>query len=101
RTTDPISGKSAGRYDTCTRSRTCPLAMEVYSANEYWVKGASLLHTDPKGMIDLDDHPMARLYFLSGLQHGGVAMVCHQPGNPLEAAPILRALWEALDQWST
>ena len=31
------------------RPNTCPLAMEIYSANEYWVKAASLLHTDPDG----------------------------------------------------
>ena len=49
RTTDPITGKTAGRYDTCTATNTCPLAMEIYSANEYWVKAASLLHTEPAG----------------------------------------------------
>ena len=47
RTTDPITGKTAGRYDKCTMTKTCPLAMEVYSANEYWVKAASLFTTDP------------------------------------------------------
>jgi len=105
RLTDPISGKTAGRYDACTKTKTCPLAMEVYSANEYWVKGASLFHTDPMGTVDLPDHAMARLYLVSSHQHGvGNANAkgnCQQPGNPLDAAPILRALWEALDQWST
>ena len=67
---DPISGKTAGRYDACTKTNTCPLAMEIYSANEYWVKGASLFHTDPMGKMDLPDHPMARLYFISSMQHG-------------------------------
>ena len=33
----------------CAATGTCPLAMEIYSANEYWVKAASLLHTDPDG----------------------------------------------------
>ena len=102
---DPISGKTAGRYDACTKTNTCPLAMEVYSANEYWVKGASLFHTDPMGKMDLPDHPMARLYFISSHQHGvGNAAnkgACQQFGNPLDSGPILRALWEALDQWST
>ena len=102
---DPISGKTAGRYDACSKTNTCPLAMEVYSANEYWVKGASLFHTDPMGKMDLPDHPMARLYFISSHQHGvGNAAnkgACQQFGNPLDSGPILRALWEALDQWST
>jgi Alpha/beta hydrolase domain len=102
---DPISGKTAGRYDACTKTNTCPLAMEIYSANEYWVKGASLFHTDPMGKMDLPDHPMARLYFVSSMQHGtGNATAkgaCQQVGNPLDSGPVQRALWEALDQWST
>jgi hypothetical protein len=80
--------------------------MEIFSANEYWVKGASLLHTDPAGTIDLPDHPKARMYLVSSHQHGAPGNprsrgMCQQAGNPLDAAPILRALWEALDQWST
>jgi hypothetical protein len=102
---DPITGKTAGRYDACTKTNTCPLAMEIYSANEYWVKGASLFHTDPAGKMDLPDHPMARLYFMSSMQHGtgnGDAKgACQQFGNPLDSGPVQRALWEALDQWST
>ncbi len=102
---DPISGRTAGRYDACTKTNTCPLAMEIYSANEYWVKGASLFHTDPMGKMDLPDHPMARLYFVSSMQHGtgnGTAKgACQQFGNPLDSGPVQRALWEALDQWST
>jgi Alpha/beta hydrolase domain len=102
---DPLTGKTAGRYDACTKTNTCPLAMEIYSANEYWVKGASLFHTDPVGKTDLPDHPMARLYFISSMQHGtgnGDAKgACQQFGNPLDSGPVQRALWEALDQWST
>jgi hypothetical protein len=102
---DPITGKTAGRYDACTKTNTCPLAMEIYSANEYWVKGASLFHTDPMGKMDLPDHPMARLYFVSSMQHGtgngNAKGACQQFGNPLDSGPVQRALWEALDQWST
>jgi hypothetical protein len=102
---DPLSGRTGGRYDACAKTNTCPLAMEVYSANEYWVKGASLFHTDPMGTKDLPEHPMARLYFISSHQHGvgngNSKGACQQLGNPLDSGPILRALWEALDQWST
>jgi hypothetical protein len=104
-TTDPITGKTAGRYDKCAESKTCPLAMEVYSANEYWVKAASLLTTDPAGAKDLPGHPMARDYFISSHQHGTgrqtVKGNCQQFQNPLDSAPILRALFVALDNWST
>jgi hypothetical protein len=102
---DPISGRTAGRYDACSKTSTCPLAMEVYSANEYWVKGASLFHTDPMGKVDLPDHPMTRLYFISSHQHGvgngNAKGACQQLGNPLDSGPVLRALWDAMDLWST
>jgi Alpha/beta hydrolase domain len=93
--TDPISGKTAGRYDRCTASNTCPFGMEIYSANEYWVKAGSLGHTDPMGKVDLPDHPMTRNYFVSSHQHGGAGNaaskgLCQQFGNPLNSAPIQR-----------
>jgi hypothetical protein len=105
RSTDPITGKTSGRYDTCTKTKTCPLGMEVYSANEYWVKAASLFTTDPSGKKELPDHPMTRDYFISSHQHGtGNAAAkgnCQQFQNPLDSAPVLRALWVAMDEWST
>lgn len=104
-TTDPFTGRTASRYDRCIATGTCPLAMEIYSANEYWVKAASLLHTDPTGTRDLPDSPYARNYFISSHQHGtGSATVrgaCQQFLNPLDAAPVQRALFIALDEWST
>ena len=104
--TDPISGTTDGRYKKCSESNTCPLAMEFYSANEYWVKAGSLMSTDPMGKVDLPDHPQARLYLLSSKQHGGAGDptskgLCQQFLNPLDSAPVQRALWEDLDQWST
>ena len=105
-TYDPISGQTDGRFKRCTKTRTCPLTMEFYSSNEYWVKAASLMHTDPRGRTDLPDHPSSRLYLLASKQHGGAGDptsrgVCQQLLNPLDSAPVQRALWEAMDQWST
>jgi hypothetical protein len=105
-TFDPISGTTDGRYKRCEATNTCPLALEFYSSNEYWVKAASLFHTDPTGSVDLVDHPDARLYLLSSKQHGGAGNPankgnCQQFLNPLDSAPVHRALWEDLDQWST
>src|SRR5215471_8591888 len=105
-TFDPISNTSDWRYKRCEESRTCPLAMEFYSANEYWVKAGSLMSTDPGGRFDLPDHPMSRLYLLSSKQHGGAGNpksrgLCQQFLNPLDSAPVQRALWTALDEWST
>jgi hypothetical protein len=105
-TFDPISNTSDWRYKKCEQTNTCPLAMEFYSANEYWVKAGSLMSTDPTGTEDLPDHPMARLYLLSSKQHGGAGNPtsrgsCQQFLNPLDSAPVQRAMWIDLDEWST
>jgi Alpha/beta hydrolase domain len=105
-TFDPISHTSDWRYRRCEQTHTCPLAMEFYSANEYWVKAGSLMSTDPTGRFDLPDHPFTRLYLLSSKQHGGAGDptskgLCQQFLNPLDSAPVQRALWIDLDEWST
>jgi hypothetical protein len=105
-TFDPISHTSDWRYKKCEQTHTCPLAMEFYSANEYWVKAGSLMSTDPTGKFDLPDHELTRLYLLSSKQHGGAGNpaskgVCQQFLNPLDSAPVQRALWTDLDEWST
>jgi hypothetical protein len=104
-TFDPISGTSDWRYKRCEATHTCPVAMEFYSANEYWVKAASLMSTDPTGKVDLPDHPLTRLYFLSSMQHASPGNptqkgVCQQFLNPLDSAPVQRALWTDMDEWS-
>jgi hypothetical protein len=105
-TFDPISNTSDWRYKRCEQTQTCPLAVEFYSANEFWVKAGSLMSTDPTGRFDLPDHPLTRLYLLSSKQHGGAGDptskgLCQQFLNPLDSAPVQRALWTALDDWST
>jgi hypothetical protein len=99
---DHTSGRTAGRSERCAVSKTCAFAIEVNSANEYWVKGASLLHTDTRGN-DLPDPPNVRFYLLSGLQHGtgnyAERGVCQQFTNGTASEPALRALLVALDQW--
>ncbi|HEY1544330.1 MAG TPA: alpha/beta hydrolase domain-containing protein [Xanthobacteraceae bacterium] len=105
-TFDPISRTSDWRYKRCEETNTCPLATEFYSANEFWVKAGSLMSTDPTGRFDLPDHPLTRNYLLSSKQHGGAGDptskgVCQQFLNPLDSAPVQRALWTDLDEWSS
>ncbi|HEX7272780.1 MAG TPA: alpha/beta hydrolase domain-containing protein [Casimicrobiaceae bacterium] len=105
-TFDPISGQTDGRYKKCSETNTCPLAMEFYSANEFWVKAGSLMSTDPTGTFDLPDQPEARVYLLSSKQHGGPGNPkskgsCQQFLNPLASEQVQRALWQDLDAWST
>jgi hypothetical protein len=103
-TTDPFTGITDSRYAKCQTTNTCPLGVEIYSGNEYWVKTASLLHTTPDGSTDLPDSPFSRDYFMSSMQHGtGSATsrgACQQFGNPLSSNPVQRALWLALDKWT-
>ena len=70
-TTDPITGKTAGRYDACTETNTCPLAMEIYSANEYWVKARVAAPHRSDGQDGPAGSPVWRgIYFISSHQHG-------------------------------
>ena len=102
--TDHITGKTDSRYKRCEETNTCPLGVEIYSANEYWVKAASLLHTNTAGTVDLADSPYTRNFLISSHQHGtgnGASRgACQQLLNPLDSAPIQRALFIALDEWT-
>ena len=100
--TDHLSGKTAGRIASCQASNTCPRIFDANSANEYWVKAGSLLHTDTRGG-DLPDPDNVRFYLISGLSHGVGNVTsrgqCQQFLNPTSPFPALRALLIALDQW--
>ena len=109
-THDPITRDTDSRYQSCERTHTCPLGVEIYSANEYWVKSASLLHTTPDGAKDLPDSKFTRNYLMSSMRHGtGNAGtdnapnrgLCQQRDNPLNSSPVQRALFIALDEWAT
>ncbi len=102
-TTDPITSRTDSRYAKCALTSSCPYAMEIFSANEYWVKAASLMTTDPTGKTDLPDSPYTRIYLMSSMQHGtGNATSkgnCQQFQNPLDSSPVQRALFVALNNW--
>src|SRR5580698_863910 len=96
-TTDVFTGKSDGRDVRCMASGTCPKVMNIDSANEYWVKAGSTLHTDGAAN-DLPDPANVRNYLISSTQHaspGGVNSLggCQQFANSTDQNPALRALW--------
>jgi hypothetical protein len=102
--TDALTGKTDGRNARCQKTNTCPLIMSVNSANEYWVKAGSLVHTDTAGN-DIPDPANVRFYLLSGLEHtvsgspANSAGTCAQFRNNTDPTPALRALFVAMDQW--
>ena len=100
-TADPFSGRADALLK---RPATDPLVIHSQTAAEYWQRRGSLVHTDPFG-VDLPPHPRARVYFLASSQHfappgGKPERGAHRHlSNPLDTAPILRALLDALDAW--
>src|SRR5438067_11253105 len=105
--TDPYTGKTDGRGVRCTATNTCPNEMEAISANEYWVKAGSLVHSFPTGRNLPLEPEHARFYLLSGLEHtvSGAppksAGSCQQFRNSTDPNAVLRALFVALDEWVT
>jgi hypothetical protein len=103
---DPLTGAKDGLLK---RPLTDPLIVHSDTSNEYWQFRASLLGTDPAGMVDVADPPNVRRYLLASLQHSwfkgdppgrGIAeRQCEQVTNPTHPGPILRALTVALEQW--
>ncbi len=101
-TTDPASGR---RDAILKRPTTDPLIFHTQSASEYWNRGGSLAHSDPASGDDLAEPDNLRLYLFSGLEHGAGRTSPRLPGrvayppNDVRAAPIGRALLDALDGW--
>ncbi|HEY7064199.1 MAG TPA: alpha/beta hydrolase domain-containing protein [Chloroflexota bacterium] len=108
-TSDPVSGETDGLLARCAATSTCPVIMNVESANEYWNKGSSLNQTDALGNdVDIDaEAPNVRLYAIAGIQHNTVfdavpaVAQCQQLTNPLYNGPVFRALSVLLDHWVT
>jgi hypothetical protein len=100
-TSDPFSGRTDA---ILKRPATDPRVIHSQTAAEYWQRRGSLVHTDAFG-VDLPDHPRARIHFLASSQHfappgGKPERGTHRyPSNPLDTAPVLRALLDALDAW--
>ena len=120
---DHLTGQVGGRSVACSgkdhpgrnhnddddrgegKDNYCPKALEVNSANEYWVKTGSLLHTDTQAN-DLPDPKNVRFYLMSSVEHTvsgspPSAGSCQQIRNTTDPNPGLRALFIALDQWVT
>lgn len=99
---DPLTGRKGALF---RGDGFDPYLIETNTSTEYWQKGASLLHTDPRGQRDVRLPKNARVFMIAGTQHGGRTGLkadpgaCTHPRNPHSAAPALRALVVALDDW--
>lgn len=104
--TAPAADPATGRTAALLRGDgTDPLVIETNTGTEYWQKAASLIHSHPATGADLALPAAARAYLIAGTQHAGRAAAtatpgaCANPRNPHSAAPALRALIVALEEW--
>ena len=83
---------------------TLPKLFFVQTSTEYWVRAASLLHTDVEGTRDIEPDANTRIYLIAGAQHLGATAtdrgICRYMRNPLKhRGPVLRALLTSMDSW--
>lgn len=102
---DPLSGKTESILSVCNTTDTCPKVIQSDTSTEFWQARASLLTTSPAGEpLDMPDD--VRLFFIAGAPHfngwnaqAGDTETCQFPSNPMSAAPVMRALLVAMDNW--
>ena len=93
-------GASPGLVDR-TPEAARPLTMTTHTSGDYWDRGASLTHTSPSGLGDVDPLPSERMYYLVGrqpprswqAQEGGLGL------DALGIGPTVRALAMRLLTW--
>lgn len=104
---DPVSGRTDGLLERCSRSNTCPKIVHTDGEAEIWQARSSLIVTDPLGR-DVPLPENVRVYLVAGTQHGGGpgvhtgtprAGICQNPANPLPLRDVRTALTIALYDW--
>ncbi len=109
--TDPETGLTDGLLARAERSGTVPKFFHLLTNSEYFNRAGSLVHTDVTGTRDVAPPSTSRIYFVSSAPHivGPFPPAPYQdrnflgqaPLNPLVYAPVIRALFQALDAWVT
>lgn len=108
--TDPVSGRVDGLLARCRATATCPKIMQWDSASEAWVARASLVVTDPLGMMDIPFPDNVRYYYFASTQHQAGSGpepasdsrgICQQVTNPNPYRDGQRALLVAMQAWVT
>ena len=87
------------------RPASDPLVMHTHTNTEYWLRHASLGHTDPRNGEDLAIPDSVRIYVLSSAQHAGLNAptedISEQAANVMSNGPFLRAALSLMDSWAT
>ncbi len=109
RETDPVTGLSDGLLERARRSNTVPKLVHLLTNSEYFNRAGSLVHTDVTGTRDVAPPETSRIYMVASAPHivgafppgpfGDKDFVGQAAMNPLVYAPLLRAVFRALDAW--
>ncbi len=107
--TDPVTGQSDGLLERARRSNTVPKMVHLLTNSEYFNRAGSLVHTDVTGTRDVAPPDSSRIYMVASAPHivgafppgpfGDKDFVGQAAMNPLVYAPVLRAVFRALDAW--
>jgi Alpha/beta hydrolase domain len=104
----PFEGKSSGLLENERASKSLPRIMQINTGYEYWGRAASLIHTTPDGLRDVEPLANERLYHIASAPHyplpfppGAESEVADgiYRGSAIDMSPILRALLHRLVQW--
>ena len=106
--TDPETGETDALLAAAVRTGTAPKMFHILTSSEYFNRSGSLVHTSPDATRDTELPETTRVYLISSSSHvvgrfppvvpdtdlrGRVAL------NALDRAPVLRALFQAMDAW--
>jgi hypothetical protein len=104
--TDPESNRTDALLARANAQNVAPKLFHLLSNSEYFNRAGSLIHTSPDGKNDIEPPANVRIYSIASGPHfigtfppttpAGYAA----PFNFLDRAPIIRALFQALDQWT-
>ncbi|MBT3942905.1 MAG: hypothetical protein HOC77_04700 [Chloroflexi bacterium] len=108
--TDPVTEETGGVLDRMTERGSTTKTFFTNTGAEYWRGDASLVHIDPSGRTDVEDHPSTRAYHFSATMHGpgiwpptDTQVVDGMRGqnllNSVDYSPLMRALLVRLDEW--
>ncbi|MBF86165.1 MAG: hypothetical protein CL489_17055 [Acidobacteria bacterium] len=107
--TDPVTGTTDGLLRRAESSGTVPKVFHLLTNSEYFNRAGSLIHTDPTGVRDVAPPDTSRIYMIASAPHiigrfppapnPSAAFLGQASMNPLVYAPVVRALFDALDAW--
>jgi hypothetical protein len=99
--TDPVTGKTDGILERCSKDGTCPRLFHIDTSGEFWQAGGGLVGTGGTDH-DVPFPPSVRAYMIAGGAHapGFPSHKCRYPINSLNYAPIIRSLLMAMVDWT-